>query len=139
MIIKKTTFFIFLAFVSQILIAQNFIEKTKNIFTDKNKHFSGTITYEIISEKIDLNALKKISIPKQVQVSYLDFLSKFVYKTEQQELIVFDDGASQSSLLQVKIGAKTYAVVSKNEEINKSLMKFPILKITETTLEKEIC
>jgi len=116
------------------------MEKTKNLFVDKNKKFSGTITYEVIPEKMEmLNTPKKLAVPSQVQASYFDFYSKFNYKADQQEITVLDDGVNQSSILLVKIGSKEYAVQSNNDEIVKSLAKLPSVKIVETGETKEIC
>lgn len=136
---KKSLLVLVLFFCVQASFSQSFIEKTKNLFTDKNKKFSGTITYEVIPEKIEQNMPKKLSFPAQVQASYFDFYTKFNYKTEQQDIALYDDGVNQSSVLLIKMGKKEYAVQSNNEEIVKSLSKLPAIKISETSENKEIC
>lgn len=137
--IKKNLLALVLVLSVHIAFSQNFIEKTKNLFADKNKKFSGTITYEVIPEKIEQNTPKKLSFPAQVQASYFDFYTKINYKTEQQDIALLDDGVNQSSILFIKTGKQEYAVKSNNEEIVKSLSKFPAVKITETSETKEIC
>ena len=137
--IKKNVLVLVMVFVVKLAFSQSFMEKTKNLFADKNKKFSGTITYEVIPEKLELNTPKKLSLPAQVQASYFDFYTKFNYKTEQQDVVLYDDGINQSSILFVKTGKQEYAVQSNNEEIIKSLAKFPSIKLSETTEMKEIC